>query len=133
MASTFYILSALYHAVEIYYSRAFLHHLPLYSSNDHAVEIIRITERLYKSFDLVESDPPRTKSWPIPLVMAAIEARDSIYRNWALRKIKDTWQAGDLYTNSCVFVERVQRAEETAGSRVPLQDIMEGVDKEFVI
>jgi hypothetical protein len=131
--NTFYILTALYHAVEIYYSRAFFPDIPLYSAEHHAVSIITTTEKLYRSLGLPQSEPPRTKTWPVPLLMAAIEAKDRIYRNWAVRKMRDYQNAGDHYVKSCEFAERIQEVEEAKNCRVHLGEIMMSMDEEFIV
>ncbi|KAH8893619.1 MFS general substrate transporter [Thozetella sp. PMI_491] len=104
--SIYLTTTALYHAAEIYYSRAFLPSDPLFSENDHAVIIITTTDRFYQLLKRPHSEPPPTKIWPLPLVMAAIEARDSIYRGWATQKIREYARAGKHYLNSCAFVEK---------------------------
>ncbi|EOO01557.1 putative fungal transcriptional regulatory protein [Phaeoacremonium minimum UCRPA7] len=79
------------------------------------------------------SEPPPTKIWPLPLVLAAIEAKDSIYRGWAVQKIRDYAQAGKHYANACAFAEEVQGREEQRNARVDLAAISHNMPDNFII
>lgn len=65
--------------------------------------------------------------------MAAIEAKDAIYRDWTLQQIKDYNQAGKHFGNACIFVERVHAAEDASGCRSNLGRIAEDMGADFVI
>lgn len=131
--STLYTTTALYHATEIYFSRMFAVNSPLYTANSNAAAIISTTEKLYRVLKFPKEEPPPTKMWPIPLVMAAIEASDPIYRDWALRKISDYSCAGEHFHNSIIFVETVHELEEKSGTRANLSDIMNSMGETVII
>jgi hypothetical protein len=123
----------MFHAVEIYYSRSFLPRAPLYTADVHAKAIILTTDKLYKLLKIPTTDPPPTKFWPIPLVMASIEANDPIYRDWALRRIVDYKYSGEVYPRSVKFVQQVHRLEEECGVRRHLGEVMKGLAEQFVL
>ncbi|KAF2010273.1 hypothetical protein BU24DRAFT_413883 [Aaosphaeria arxii CBS 175.79] len=50
--------SSMYHAAEIYSSRAFQPDAPLYTANTHAVAIIQIAESIYRTLSLAYDDTP---------------------------------------------------------------------------
>ena len=131
--SIYLTTKALYHSVEIYYSRMFNPSAPLYSEDGHAAGIISTTDRYYQVFKRPRSEPPPTKIWPLPLVLAAIEAKDSIYRGWAVQKMRDYAQAGKHYVNACAFAEEVQAREERRNSRVDLAAISKRMGESFII
>ncbi|KAG4292641.1 hypothetical protein FPRO06_12129 [Fusarium proliferatum] len=131
--SIFLTANALFHAVHIYTSRTYREAESLYTETAHAEKIIGITRRFYSKLKRPRTEAPPTKIWPIPLIMAAIEAKDPIYRDWALQLIKDCSQAGKHYVNACSFVERVHAAEEGTGCRANLCQIAQGMGDEFVI
>ncbi|KAG5747911.1 hypothetical protein H9Q70_009405 [Fusarium xylarioides] len=131
--SIFLTANALFHAVHIYASRTYREEEPLYAETTHAEEIIGITRRFYSKLKRPRTEAPPTKIWPIPLIMAAIEAKDPIYRDWALQLIKDCSQAGKHYVNACAFVEKVHSAEEGTGCRANLSQIAQEMGDDFVI
>ncbi|SCV48326.1 uncharacterized protein FFB14_10321 [Fusarium fujikuroi] len=131
--SIFLTANALFHAVHIYVSRTYREAESLYTETAHAEDIIGITRRFYSKLKRPRTEAPPTKIWPIPLIMAAIEAKDPIYRDWALQLIKDCSQAGKHYVNACSFVERVHAAEEGTGCRANLCQIAQDMGDEFVI
>ena len=133
MLSTLLTTRAMFHAVEIYYSRTFLPRAPLYAANADATAIIATTDKLYRLLKIPTKDPPPTKFWPIPLVMASIEASDPIYRDWALRKIIDYKISGEVYLRSVKFVQQVHQLEEECGVRRHLGEIMEGLADQLVL
>ncbi|KAH7240297.1 uncharacterized protein BKA55DRAFT_621526 [Fusarium redolens] len=104
--SIFLTANALFHAVAIYASRVYRPEHATYTDTSHAEDIIGITRRFYNKLKRPRTEAPPTKIWPIPLIMAAIEAKDPIYRDWALQLIKDCCQAGKHYVNACAFVEK---------------------------
>lgn len=81
--STFLVLSALYHSVEISFSRSLCPEAPRHAASQSAQTIIKLAQELTK-FHSSRNTPPPTKFWPLPLVMAAIEVDDTIYREWAI-------------------------------------------------
>jgi hypothetical protein len=123
----------MFHAVEIYYSRAFFPGASLYTGDLDATAIILTTNKLYTILKIPTADPPPTKFWPIPLVMASIEANDPIYRDWALRKIVDYKFAGELYPRSVKFVQKVHQIEGESGVRTHLGEVMQGMVETFVL
>ncbi|KAH7136220.1 major facilitator superfamily domain-containing protein [Dactylonectria macrodidyma] len=104
--SIYLTTSALFHAVEIYASRIFQPNELMYSGSNHAEEIIAITRRFYQKLKRPRTEAPPTKIWPVPLIMAAIEARDPVYRDWALQQIRDYSRTGKHFVNACSFVEK---------------------------
>ncbi|KAH7153873.1 hypothetical protein DER46DRAFT_510987 [Fusarium sp. MPI-SDFR-AT-0072] len=104
--SIYLTANALFHAVHIYASRVYRPTDAAYVDTLHAEDIIGITRRFYNKLKRPRTEAPPTKIWPIPLIMAAIEAKDPIYRDWALQLIKDCSQAGKHYANACAFVEK---------------------------
>lgn len=66
-------------------------------------------------------------------MLAAIEAKDSIYRGWAVQKIRDYSQAGKHYVNACTFAEKVQAREEQRNARVDLAAISNSMPDNFII
>ncbi|KAL6693174.1 hypothetical protein J3F84DRAFT_396632 [Trichoderma pleuroticola] len=60
---------------------------------------------------------PPTKIWPVPLIMAAIEAKDWIYRDWAPQQMKSYYSAGKHFVNACAFVEKRSRNRKRPVSR----------------
>lgn len=128
-----FTVKALYNAVEIYYSRTFSPKDPLYSANKFAVAILTMTERMHRVLEVPQTETPNTKTWPIPMIMAAIEVQDPIHRSWALRKLQDYQWAGNNYKSSSIFAERVCQIEETKGVRVRLGDVMKSMDEEFIV
>ncbi|KAI1064180.1 hypothetical protein LB506_007949 [Fusarium annulatum] len=131
--SIFLTANALFHAVHIYVSRTYREAESLYTETAHAEDIIGITRRFYSKLKRPRTEAPPTKIWPIPLIMAAIEAKDPIYRDWALQLIKDCSQAGKHYVNACSFVEKVHAAEEGTGCRANLCQIAQDMGDEFAI
>ncbi|KAF5243556.1 hypothetical protein FANTH_8135 [Fusarium anthophilum] len=131
--SIFLTANALFHAVHIYASRIYRPQDAIYAETTHAEDIISITRRFYSKLKRPRTEAPPTKIWPIPLIMAAIEAKDPIYRDWALQLIKDCSQAGKHYANACVFVEKVHAAEEGTGCRANLSQIAQEMGDGFVI
>ncbi|KAH8682581.1 hypothetical protein BX600DRAFT_374941 [Xylariales sp. PMI_506] len=124
--STYLTTMMLFHCLEIYYSRTFEPGAPLYSADDHASNLITTVNKYYQLLKYPQTEPPPTKFWPIPLVMAAIEARDPIYRDWARRRIQDYKNAGEHYARSVEFADKVQRSEEkkSANSLATYQHII---------
>ncbi|KAF5656976.1 hypothetical protein FCIRC_13410 [Fusarium circinatum] len=131
--SIFLTANALFHAVHIYASRIYQPEDIMYAETAHAEDIISITRRFYSKLKRPRTEAPPTKIWPIPLIMAAIEAKDPIYRDWALQLIKDCSQAGKHYVNACAFVEKVHAAEEGTGCRADLSQIAQEMGDDFVI
>ncbi|PCD27019.1 hypothetical protein AU210_013437 [Fusarium oxysporum f. sp. radicis-cucumerinum] len=131
--SIYLTANALFHAVHIYASRVYRPTDAAYADTPHAEDIIGITRRFYNKLKRPRTEAPPTKIWPIPLIMAAIEARDPIYRDWALQLIKDCSQAGKHYVNACAFVEKVHAAEEGTGCRANLSQIAQDIGDNFVI
>lgn len=114
------VLCALYHSVEISYSRCLVPSDMRHAADQHAMDIIRISQQL-KALRPIDSkgSPPPTKFWPLPLVMAAIEVEDLVYREWALQmlEIYET-TGGDHYVWSRRFVEAVCEREDQASRRL---------------
>ncbi|KAF5688741.1 allantoate ureidosuccinate permease [Fusarium denticulatum] len=131
--SIFLTANALFHAVRIYASRIYRPEDAIYGETEHAEDIIGTTRRFYSKLKRPRTEAPPTKIWPIPLIMAAIEAKDPIYRDWALKLIKDCSQAGKHYRNACAFVEKVHAAEEGMGCRANLSRIARDMGDDFVI
>ncbi|KAF5620231.1 hypothetical protein F52700_11551 [Fusarium sp. NRRL 52700] len=131
--SIFLTANALLHAVQIYASRIYRPEDVIYKETAHAEDIIGITRRFYSKLKRPRTEAPPTKIWPIPLIMAAIEAKDPIYRDWALQLIKDCSQAGKHYANACAFVEKVHAAEEGVGCRADISQIAQDIGDDFVI
>ncbi|KAF9772713.1 hypothetical protein IL306_009568 [Fusarium sp. DS 682] len=131
--SIFLTTNALFHAVSIYASRVYHPGEPLYTESTHAEEIIAITRRFYNQLKRPRTEAPPTKIWPIPLIMAAIEAKDPVYRDWALQHIRDCCHAGKHFVNACAFIERVHAAEEGTGCRANLSQITKDMGNNFVI
>jgi len=131
--STFLTTAAFYHATRIYFSRAFEPDATPYSADTHAAAIIRITDKLYKVLKYSKRDPPPTKMWPIPLLMAAIEAKDPIYRDWAMRKIADYNASGEHFSKSILVIERVWEMESRKGGRVDIANVIDGIGAAFVL
>ncbi|EXL99484.1 hypothetical protein NOF04DRAFT_5078 [Fusarium oxysporum II5] len=131
--SIFLTVNALFHAVHIYASRVYRPADEIYTDTSHAEDLIGITRRFYSKLKRPRMEAPPTKIWPIPLIMAAIEAKDPIYRDWALQLIKDCSHAGKHYVNACAFVEKVHAAEEGTGCRANLSQIAEDMGDNFVI
>ncbi|KAH7160523.1 hypothetical protein B0J13DRAFT_494178 [Dactylonectria estremocensis] len=104
--SIYLTTSALFHAVEIYASRIFQPNESMYTESKHAEEIIAITRRFYQKLKRPRTEAPPTKIWPVPLIMAAIEAKDPVYRDWTLQKIRDYSRIGKHFMNACTFVEK---------------------------
>lgn len=131
--STWLVLLALYNTVEISFSRNLYPDEPRHTADAFAVRIIQVAQKL----DVLRgrggggasiSTPPPTKIWPLPLVMAAIEVRDPIYREWVLHKMETYGgTAGQHYVLAKVFVERVWLKEEEAGKRVDCAGVMAGI------
>lgn len=105
----------------------------MYSADHHASKIITITDKMYRVLSLPITEPPPTKMWPIPLTMAAIEAKDPVYRSWAIQKIKAYSNAGEYFSKSCQFAEKVQVAEEESGCRADLADLARSMGDDFII
>lgn len=131
--STFLTTAAFYHATRIYHSRAFEMDAALYSADTHATALILITDRFYKELKYSKRDPPPTKMWPIPLLMAAIEAKDPIYRDWAMRKIADYSASGEHFSKSILVIERVWEMESSKGRRANIADVINGIGATFVL
>ncbi|KKP01030.1 hypothetical protein THAR02_06852 [Trichoderma harzianum] len=131
--STYLTTSALFHAVEIYASRVYQPNESLYAKSNHAEKIITITSQFCRRLKRPRTEAPPTKIWPVPLIMAAIEAKDWIYRDWALQQTKSYYSAGKHFVNACTFVEKVHAAEEATGCRCNLHQIAEDMGDDFVI
>lgn len=97
------------------------------------MDIISTTDKLYRSLQLATTEPPTTKFWPIPLVMASIEAKDPIYRDCALRKLADNQNAGDIYAMSVELVRKVHQIENGGGLRANLEQLMQTMAEGFVL
>ena len=136
--STWLVLQALYSAVEISFSRAFHPLAPRCSADAFATTIIRVTQKLHalraSGGGESASSPPPTKIWPLPLVMAAIEVRDPIYREWAQRKM-ESYEAngGDHYKFARQFVDKMCEAEDAAGRRLDFTAITPKVQIGLII
>ncbi|PNP48184.1 hypothetical protein THARTR1_10379 [Trichoderma harzianum] len=131
--STYLTTSALFHAVKIYASRVYQPTESMYTKTAHAEKIITITGQFYRRLKQPRTEAPPTKIWPVPLIMAAIEAKDWIYRDWALQQMKSYYSAGKHFVNACAFVEKVHAAEEATGRRSNLHQIAEDMGDDFVI
>jgi hypothetical protein len=133
--STWLVLLALYNSAEISFSRNLHTSEPRHSADAFAVRIIQVAQKL----DVLRggaslSTPPPTKIWPLPLVMAAIEVRDPIYREWALHKLETYGgTAGQQYTLAKVFVERMWEKEEEAGRRVDCAGVIADINDGMVL
>ncbi|PTB48596.1 hypothetical protein M431DRAFT_99731 [Trichoderma harzianum CBS 226.95] len=104
--STYLTTSALFHAVKIYASRVYQPNESMYTKSNHAEKITTITSQFYRRLKRPRTEAPPTKIWPVPLIMAAIEAKDWIYRDWALQQMKSYYSAGKHFANACAFVEK---------------------------
>lgn len=133
MLSIYLTTNALFHAVEIYASRVYQPNELLYAKSIHAEKIITITRHFYRKLKRPRTEAPPTKIWPVPLIMAAIEAKDPIYREWTLQQIKEYCRAGKHFVNACTFVEKVHAAEEATGGRADLRRIAQDMGDDFVI
>lgn len=105
----------------------------MYTESHHAESIITITRRFYQKLKRPRTEAPPTKIWPVTLIMAAIEAKDPIYRDWTLQQIRDYSRTGKHFANACAFVERVQAAEEITSSRTDLGRIADDMGDDFVL
>jgi hypothetical protein len=92
-----------------------------------------MTEKMHRTLKVPRAATPHSKSLPIPLILAAIEVKDPIHRDWALRKFHDYRRAGNHYVKSCSFAERICELEESVGSRVNLGHVMKGMGEEFIV
>ncbi|KAL5352335.1 hypothetical protein ACLOAV_002282 [Pseudogymnoascus australis] len=134
--STWLVLLALYNTAEISFSRNLLTSEPRHSADAFAVRVIQVAQKLdvHRGGGTSLSTPPPTKIWPLPLVMAAIEVRDPIYREWVLHKLETYGgTAGQQYTLAKVFVERMWEREEKAGRRVDCAGIVAEVNDGMVL
>ncbi|KAJ6038584.1 hypothetical protein N7499_004321 [Penicillium canescens] len=131
--SIYLTTNALFHAVEIYASRVYQPNEILYAKSIHAEKIITITRHFYRKLKRPRTEAPPTKIWPVPLIMAAIEAKDPIYREWTLQQIKEYCRAGKHFVNACTFVENVHAAEEATGCRADFRRIAQDMGDDFVI
>ncbi|KAF3384325.1 hypothetical protein F1880_001851 [Penicillium rolfsii] len=131
--STFLVVSALYHSVEISFSRSLQPTDLRHAATQHAASIIHIAQKLKgvqpKELSL---SPPPTKIWPLPLVMAAIEVSDIIYREWSIDMLSNyEANAGDHYSHARRFVEAVCRREDGENKRLDweiiMQELMDGL------
>ena len=78
--------------------------------------------------------PPPTNIWPLPLVMAAIEVKDLIYREWAVQILEMYQQvAGDHYAWSKRFVETVCEKEDVVARRLDWATILSDLNDGIVI
>lgn len=132
---TFLVLRALYHSVEISFSRCLIPGETRHAANQHAIGIIQISQNLKAMQPAgAVSSPPPTKFWPLPLVMAAIEVKDLIYREWAVNMLEVYQQvAGDNYFWSKKFVEAVCEREDRASARLDWGVILEELKDGLVI
>ncbi|CAI7654699.1 unnamed protein product [Penicillium manginii] len=129
------VLRALYHSVEISYSRCLVYSDKRHAADRHARDIIRMTQQL-KTLRPVGSKmtPPPTKFWPLPLVMAAIEVEDPIYREWAVRMLADyETVGGDHYSWSRKFVEAMCEREDHFAQRLDWSSILADIKDGLVI
>jgi hypothetical protein len=78
-------------------------------------------------------EPPRTKVWPLPLILTAIEVRDPVYREWVIDRMVSYIGAGLQYVRSLEFIERPCEREDSIGQRVNLGGIIGGMDSVFII
>ncbi|KFY76962.1 hypothetical protein V499_03531 [Pseudogymnoascus sp. VKM F-103] len=133
--STWLVLLALYNTAEISFSRNLHASEPRHSADAFAVRIIQVAQKLdVLRGEASRSTPPPTKIWPLPLVMAAIEVRDPIYREWALHKLEAYGgTAGQQYTFAKVFVERMWEREEEAGRRVDCAGVIADINDGMVL
>ncbi|CAK7221419.1 hypothetical protein SEUCBS140593_004560 [Sporothrix eucalyptigena] len=127
--STFLVLSALYNAVEVSFSRSLYPGLPRHAAGNCARTIIKLAQELTHlqttNFRASRDTPPPTKFWPLPLVMAAIEVDDIIYREWAIDRLRAYEKVGgDHYVYATKFVTLVCAAEDKAMARVDWEPIM---------
>jgi len=65
--------------------------------------------------------------------MAAIEAKDPIYRDWAMRKIADYNASGEHFSKSILVIERVWEMESRKGGRVDIANVIDGIGAAFVL
>lgn len=136
--STFLVLCALYNCVEISFSRNLQQDKPRYSASGFARKVIQLTQQLNElhaaKFGTSPDTPPPTKLWPLPLVMAAIEVDDTIYRAWAIDRLKAYEKiGGDHYAYTAKFVEAVCTREDSAATRLDWEPILIEVRDGLVI
>ena len=105
----------------------------LYSANSDAMAVILTTEKLYRLLKYPKTEPPPTKFWPIPLLMAAIEAADPIYRDWALRKMTDYSSAGEYFRKSLGLVEKIWEVEGKGGRRADFAGVIRAMGDDLVV
>jgi hypothetical protein len=65
--------------------------------------------------------------------MAALEARDPIYRDWAMRKIADYGASGEHFSKSILVIERVWEMESDKGRRADIANVIAGIGSTFVL
>lgn len=131
---TWLVLQALYNAIEIAFSRAFFPTLPRHSADIYAIKTIRFAQQLNTLRNTPYSNPPQTKIWPLPIVLAAIEVRDPIYGEWVLEKMRGyETTSGDHYVYAKKFIEKMWEAEGIAGRRVDYDVVMREVKDGLVI
>lgn len=141
--STFLVLSALYNAVEIAFSRGLCPGLPRHAAARFARTVIRLAQELATlqaaagsggTASVPSTTPPPTKYWPLPLVMAAVEVDDLIYREWAIDRLAAYARVGgDHYVYATEFVQLVCATEDRAMARVDWEPLMAVVRDGLVI
>lgn len=136
--STSLVLTALYNSVEISFSRNLCPNQKRHAASGFARKIIQISQKLNEfhktDFQGSPTSPPSTKFWPLPLVMAAIEVDDMVYREWAIDRLKKYEETGgDHYVWSRKFVEAVCAGEDKTGTRLDWESIISEIKDGLVI
>ncbi|KAI9037912.1 uncharacterized protein KD926_011524 [Aspergillus affinis] len=131
----FLVSSALYHGLEISFSRSLRPNDARYAAGQHAISILQISQKLAAlQLDGVILRAPSMKIWPLPLVMAAIEVEDIVNRECAIKLLASFVPViSEHHTWAKKFAETVCEREDKAGSRLDWEPIMKDLNDGLVI
>lgn len=133
--ATFLIVSALYHSLEITFSRSLRPSDRRHAAHEHALRIVQLSGKLENvRSDGLASSSSVMQIWPLPLVMAVVEIEGSALRESA-SKLLAAFEplAGEHYSWAKKFAERVCEQEDKAGRRVDWGVVMQELNDGMVI
>lgn len=114
------VIKTMIHTIRIYYRRVLSPNSPRLAFE--AEEIIRITEEFIRETGF----PPRTKIWPLPVVLAGIEVDDNVYLSWLIKNLSE-FSRGDHYRRCSELILEVRNRERNSDSQsredAPIVDI----------
>ena len=128
LQSTYQIVQCVYYSVEIYQSMIFDRDVP-YAEAASAREIIKISEVLMRG----RTEPPRSKIWPVPIFLAALEVDDPVYLSWCFDHFEKLKSTGKNYERAISVIKEVRQHQKQEGKRAVTGVIMKKLGGRFLV